>query len=156
MIEFNELYCDAVELNRDLFIKRQVLRLVSFITSRKRFINEGEVSIALEYLPYELVDISEIISEIKTGVDLQNFCKYNSFVLSDVIIDEECEDSSNSSNGGDYWKTHREIIIYEDEYIKIFVNCNYRTSYDDSCCEFCGHYGSQSCCEHSSIRAVRK
>lgn len=156
MIKFNEIYCAAVELNRELFIKKQVLKLVSFVTSRKRFIIEGEVSITLKYLPYELEDIKEVIQEIKVGVNLQDYCNYNSFGLSDVIVDEECEDSSNSCNGGDYWKNHREIIIYEDDFIKIFVECNYRTSYDDSCCEFCGRYGSSYCCEEPTIFAIRK
>ena len=131
--------------------------LLSFVTSRKRFISEGEVSLALEYLPEYLLELRNVLKVIPYGSDrLISYCKCYDFSVSDVIVDEECEDSTNSNNGGDYWKTHQELMIYEDDYIKIFAECNYRTSYEDSCCQFCGNYGSSTCCEEPSIRAIRK
>jgi len=116
------------------------------------------VALALDYLPETLEELRSILKNVPYGGadSLTEFCQANDFSLSEVVIDEECTDNSLSNNGGDYWKTHREIIIYEDEYLNIYINCNYHTSYDDSCCEFCGRYGSQSCCEQPSIFAVRK
>jgi len=124
-------FSTSVEIKGDI----QLPEIISFLCTRKRFINDGQVSVSQEYCNFDFDSL-----EVESG---------------ERVVTRESTDWTQSSNGGDYEEWYENLVVYEDDNVVVFF-VKHSSSYDGGCCPECGNYCTEGRCCQPTIHCINK